>query len=402
MSAEHPLTGRVRPRTLATGLVLLLSVFGAGTFGQTFVWGILAPDILAATGLGNAEFAAAISIGGLAASTLYLFAGLYAARIRPERLLTASLILTGIVLLGFMPASVSWTGLVIAFVLLRLSSRHMLYHAAEMTISANRTDLGRFGAMLMSAAYPLSLFVVPPVVVLVLAVSDLANFFTIAAAYAFVVGGAAFLMAMRFGTPAVSKDRSAGSNTFQLLLDPRFLLLTAIYCVTFGLDTAALLFHKTLFEGINSVNILTLYALAQIAGTGLATFLAPRISGPMFLWCHLLVLSAGIASLALLPGIGHIGFFLGLGGSIAMSNYAAVYLWSGEFKPLDFARAVVLRGFTAASAGAVVAIGIGSLIDHGAGPGTLIRFSAAAAVFASMCIAAYHMMSTPARTGAEL
>lgn len=389
-----------QPRTLATGLVLLLSVFGVGAFGQTFVWGVLAPDILAVTQGTNAEFAAAISLAGLAASAVYLIAGLFAAQVTPSRLLAASLILTGLVLPWFMSAAVSWAGLLIVFFLLRVTSRHMLFHASEMMISANRETLGRFGAMMMSSAYPLSLFIIPPVIVAVLAVSDLASLFTIAAAYAFAVGAVALVTGLGSAKPVTAGTSAGLSGAIELLLAPRFLLLTVIYCVTFGLDTAALLFHKTFFESANSINILSAYAIAQIAGTALATFLAPRVSGPVFLWCHLAVLIAGIGCLAAMPGTGHIWFFLGLGGSIAMSNFAAVYLWSGEFQPLVFAKAVVLRGFVAASVGSIIAVAVGSLIDQGVGLEALILFSAAASLLAFVCIAAYHLMGTAADAGA--
>jgi hypothetical protein len=397
---SHQVSSRqlIQPRSAATGLVLLMSVFGAGAFGQTFVWGILAPDIQAATQTTNAEFAAAISVASLAASAVYLFAGLFAAQVRPDRLLAASLMLTGLALPWFMSAATSWAGLLIVFFLVRVTSRHMLFHACEITISANRAELGRFGAMLMSSAYPLSLFMIPPVIVAVLAVSDLTCLFMIAAAYAFAVGTAALLTGPRAARPVADTKTSPFSGAFDLLLTSRFLLLTAIYCVTFGLDTAALLFHKTLFEGTSSVDILSVYAIAQIAGTGLATFLSPRVSGQVFLWCHLAVLVTGIGCLAVLPNYGHIGFFLGLGGSIAMSNYAAVYLWSSEFTLLDFARAVVPRGFVAASAGAVIAVGIGSLIDRGASLDILILFSAAAVLVAFAGIAAYHLMGPASDT----
>lgn len=382
----------VKPRTWVSRLVLLLSVFGVGTFGQTFVWGILAPDILATTQGTNTEFAAAFSVASLAGSAVYLFAGLFAAQVRPDRLLTASLLLTSFVLPWFMSAASSWVGLLIIFFLLRITSRHMLFHASEMMISANRHELGRSGAMLMSSAYPISLFIVPPVILSVLAVSDLAMLFTIAASYAFAIGIAVLIVGLGDTKPSQASPKPAISGTIEMLFTPRFLLLTVVYCVTFALDTAALLFHKTFFGGSSSLNILYVYALAQIVGTGLSSFLSRRISGPVFLWCHLAVLVAGIGCLAVLPVTGHIWFFLGLGGSIAMSNYASIYLWSGEFTPVDFARAVVLRGFVAASVGGLIAIGLGSLIDQGAGLDILILFNVAAAMIAVAGIAAYQLL----------
>lgn len=395
MSRDETLAGKTQSRAVGTGLLLLLAVFGTGAFGQTFVWGILSPDIMALSGASNSQYATAISAAGLAASTFYLFAGLYAARIRPGWLLAASLLLTGAILCEFATTAVSWGGLLANFFLLRVTSRHMLFHAAEMTISANRADLGLFGATLMSAAYPLSLFIVPPTIGALLAFSDLRGLFSVAAAHCLVLGGSTLLVRKGNNAAAAKPDRSALADAFRLLRNTRFLLLAGVYCVTFGLDTAALLFHRTFFEGASSVSLLAVYAAAQVFGTVLANLISRRLSPPNFLWCHLVPLLSGIIGLLLLPHAGPICFFLGLGCSIAMSNYAAVYLWSGEFNPSDFAQAAVLRAFAAASFSALIAISMGKLIDQGATVSALILFSIGASAFAILSVAAYQLLGDP-------